>query len=212
MVLIILFVLMTIFFYPKLPDKMPVHFNLKGQTDNFAGKSNFVLITISMFIGLYLLATFIPFIDPFRKKIENKYSNLLIIRDVVLGFSFITQIILIYGGIKGNVPVWMITSLIGVMFIFIGNYLPRVPRNFFFGIKTPWTIASEYVWKKTHILGGWAFVLCGLIIIFGTFLNVGMEIIFLCIVLPVLLASCFIYPYLIFRKEQKNNKKDEVIK
>jgi len=210
--LIILFVVMTLYFYPKLPNKMPVHFNIDGQANNFTNKSNFVFVTFSIFIGLYLLSTFIPFIDPFRKKFENKYSNLLILRDVVLGFFFIIQIVVIYIGIKGSAPTWMIMSPIGVLFIFIGNYLPRIPRNFFFGIRTPWAIASEYVWKKTHILGGWAFVLCGLIIIFGTFLNVGMKIIFLCIVLPILLASCFVYPYLIFRKEQKNDKKDEVIK
>jgi uncharacterized membrane protein len=91
----------------------------------------------------------------------------------------------------------------GILFILLGNYLPKLPRNFFFGIRSPWTLASETVWKRTHILSGWLFVVAGFLITVLSFTSLPLHILLLVILLPVVLYCGIIYPYFLYRKLQR---------
>jgi uncharacterized membrane protein len=99
----------------------------------------------------------------------------------------------------------MIFYIIGLMFIMLGNLLPKIPSNFFAGIRTPWTLSSEDVWRKTHRLGGISFVIAGLLMIVSTAIfgnsstaNIIMFVLFMSLVLyPVL------YSFILYKKEEK---------
>ncbi len=91
---------------------------------------------------------------------------------------------------------------IGIMFIIIGNYMTQIRQNFFFGIKTPWTLSNEVVWKKTHRLGGYMFMASGMVSILSSVLkgSLGYYLMFTTIMLAAFVP--IIYSYHLFKKEQ----------
>jgi uncharacterized membrane protein len=202
--IVIAFVLISIYSYSGLPESVPSHFNSQGIPDGFSSKLSFVLFGIGESLVLYLLLTFIPFIDPFWKKIEKKYTIFLVFRDIVLAFSLFIYIVIIISAKKGALQESTFGTGLGMLFILLGNYLPKLPRNFFFGIRVPWTLASEAVWKSTHIVSGWLFVIAGAIIIVLSLMNVPTQTSLLVTLCPVVLFSAFAYPLYLYKKITKN--------
>ncbi len=139
------------YYYPLLPNSLPVHFGLKGQPNGWVSKPVFFLENTGIFCFTYLLLTFLPFIDPLKKKIEPKFKTAILLRDVILVFSAVVYFVAIEYARAGALHVDYIGVAIGLMLIVLGNYMPKVPQNWFLGIRTPWAISSEANWKKTHI-------------------------------------------------------------
>jgi len=194
--------------YPVLPDRVPTHFDIHGQPDGYSGKAGFITWTLGGCIALYLILTFIPWIDPFRKKIEQRYDTFLKFRNLILIFFAIIFFLSIHAARTSRFePRWLGFGF-GALFIALGNYLPRLPRNFFFGVRSPWTLASEEVWKRTHILSGWLFVTAGILMVILTLFRVNMVWSMLGIIMPLTLFCSVIYPYILFKKLQKQNKND----
>lgn len=194
--------------YPTLPDRVPTHFNIHGEADDYSGKAGFTAFTLGGCTALYLVLTFIPWLDPFRKKIEQRYETFLKFRNLTLFFFAIVFFLSIHAARTGQFePRWLGFGF-GALFIALGNYLPQLPRNFFFGVRSPWTLASEEVWKRTHIVSGYCFVAGGLLMILLALFNVNMIWSMLGIVAPVSLFCTFVYPYFLFKKLQKENGKD----
>ncbi len=92
---------------------------------------------------------------------------------------------------------------LGLLFVVLGNYLPKIPRNWFIGIRVPWTIASEEVWKRTHRLGGWLFVIGGCVMMALSAAGLSPVVAMLVPLAPIMIVVAFIYPYIVFRKLQK---------
>jgi len=195
----------SIYYYPSLPDKMPIHFDIKGNINGWGEKNIFFLTQFGIMVGLYFLITFIPFIDPFRKKIEFKYGLLLLFRDIIIGFFGFIFGICILAAFEGSSRQDLLGVGLGLLLFLIGNYLPKLPRNWFFGIKTPWTLSSEVIWRKTHIVGGWLFAVSGAVIVVLSLLKVPF-IVTLFVLLPAILVSGLFYPLYLFKKLQKTNE------
>ncbi len=206
LLILVLFIVFSIHFYKILPEIIPSHFDAKGNPDDYMPKIKFMLIFFALLSGLYLLLTFIPFIDPFRKKIQSKYSIFLLLRDFSLLFFLYIYLIVLIAGKEGHLRTLHLGIGFGFLFILLGNYLPKLPRNFFFGIRSPWTLASETVWRKTHILGGWLFVLAGILLMVLSLLKVDFEISLLITLLPLLIVSGFLYPFLLYKRLQKEGE------
>ena len=102
--------------------------------------------------------------------------------------------------LHAQAAITVITLLVGGLFIIVGNYLGKVRRNFFIGIRTPWTLASDEVWARTHRVGGWLFVMAGIAIISSA----GSPPTLLPIVLLVPICSAAVisvaYSYFVYRK------------
>ena len=109
-----------------------------------------------------LVLSFVTFADPKRRNIHKKPLLVVLWIIPVLSFFLNSAIYLVALGVRCNVPA-LILTLIGVLFIFIGNYLPKLRQNYTVGIKLPWTLADEDNWARTHRLGGKLFVACGLL-------------------------------------------------
>jgi uncharacterized membrane protein len=205
-IIIAVYGILSIYFYPGLPKSVPAHFNIDGIADRYSSKLFTVLAFLGLAVLLYLILTFIPFFDPFWKKIQRRYSLFLLLRDFVLLFFLFLYLLVILSAKRGRLPKNALGIGIGFLFILIGNYLPRLPRNFFFGVRVPWTLASETVWRKTHILCGWAFVVSGILVIIFSLLKINLAISFLVTLVPLFLFSCFIYPLRLYKKLQKEEK------
>ena len=195
----------SIYYYPSLPDKMPIHFDVKGNINGWGEKNIFFLTQFGIMLGSYFLITFIPFMDPFRKKIESKYGLLLLFRDIIIGFFGFIFGIGILAAFEGSIRQDLLGVGLGLLLFLTGNYMPKLPRNCFFGIKTPWTLSSEVIWRKTHIVGGWLFAVSGAVIVVLSLLKVPL-IVTLFVLLPAILVSGLFYPLYLFKKLQKTNE------
>ncbi len=204
-----LFIILSLLFYSGLPDIVPSHFSLEGRPDKFMPKLHLMLIFLSFTAGIYLILTFIPFIDPFWTKIQNKYDLFLLFRDFVLLIFLFIYISALISAKKGILDTHVLGIGFGLLFILIGNYLPKLPRNWFFGIRVPWTLSSEVVWKKTHIVGGWLFVIAGIFFIILSLLKIHLSTIFLVTLAPVVFYAGFLYPFYLYRKLQREEKARE---
>ncbi len=196
--------------YPTLPDKVPTHFGLNGEPDSYSGRFGFMLLTIGLSVALYVLLTFILRIDPFWKKIQHRYDAFMMLRNLILLFFALIFFLSIHAARIGRFEPWWLGLGFGLLFIAMGNYLPRLPRNFFFGMRSPWTLASEEVWKRTHMVSGWLFVAAGIIMIILALLKVNMMWSMLFVLLPLLLFCGFVYPYYLFHKQQKSTDRTDL--
>ena len=154
--------------YNKLPEKVPVHFNLKMNPDNYAPKAVVVFLLPVIMLCLQILICFLANIttDKHVKKgqVPKKIQAVLKMIVPVLCIVIETATVMFTLGIYKNIGV-IIISVIGLMFVLIGNYIPKCRRNSHIGIKLPNTLKSDYVWDKTHRLAGWIWTLGGILLI-----------------------------------------------
>lgn len=160
------------FFYQRFPEQVATHWNYEGEVDGYSSRAFAAFFFPCLAIGIYLLMTFLPLVDP-RKERYADFSKAY----NVLRLSLTILMIALYGiislnGLGYKVPVGLIMPIgIGLLFIIIGNFLPKVKRNWFVGIRTPWTLSSEDVWNKTHRVSGKLFVIGGILMMLMVFVN-----------------------------------------
>lgn len=149
----------------QLPEQVPTHFNMEGNPDDWSSRVFLLLIPGGMGLFLYLLLLIIPYLDP-KKKIHLMGSRYYNFRIVLTLFFAILSIYLIHVSREGRMEnPNILLALIGALFVAMGNYFQTVRPNYFIGIRTPWTLENEEVWRKTHRLGGRLWVVGGLLII-----------------------------------------------
>lgn len=175
--------------YNKLPDKIPTHWNIYGEVDSYGPKLFATLMPIGFMIIMWVFMRVLPKIDPRKDnylRFEKSYE--IIISSIITVF-FIIQIITLAAGLGYKIYVDKIISIvIALMFIVLGNYMPKMKSNFFCGIKTPWTLSSELSWKKTHRLGGKLAVVAGFIILISSLFLRG-QILFIVFITVILVAA-----------------------
>ena len=203
--IILLLFALALYVYPLIPaQRIASHWNSAGQVNGYMSKFWGLFLVPFLSVVLYLLFTLIPKIDPLSVNIKKfrSYYDLFVI--FFLTFLLYVYSLTIYAnlGHNFNMTLLMIPA-IGVLFIYLGFIMSKLKRNWFIGIRTPWTISNEKVWDKTHKLGGKLFILCGLIDFIGLFF---MNYLIWFILLP-LFASViwlFIYSYLQYKKITKH--------
>jgi uncharacterized membrane protein len=139
-------------------------YGIDGTPDRFGSKEEALLIMPAVALGITLLFWILPRIDPRRSNIESngKFWNAIAIGVVALMVFIQTLMILSATGHPINITNYMLPGL-SALFIVIGNYMSKTRSNWFGGIRTPWTLSSDYSWSKTHRAGGALFMLSGLV-------------------------------------------------
>ncbi len=172
-VVIVLHLIVLGYFAFSLPSdaKVPMHWNINNEIDGWSGKTTGLIFGVVMTLGMFLLLYLLPLYSPWSRNYKQRLDSFIPTISLVLVLFFaLISIYSLYLAQSGVTPRFqMILVLIGLLFIFLGNLLPKAPRNFFVGIRTPWTIANEEIWQKTHRVGGKLFVLSGLIFIIKGF-------------------------------------------
>lgn len=193
------------FFYNKMPDVLPTHYNFAGEVDKYSSKFSALIGLNLIMLGLQIFCYKITNLDP---KKENQGEKILkIVLFIIPIFTLGITLITIARGLGKEVNVVDITSImIGILFILLGNYFPKAKRNYTIGIKIPWTLDSDYNWNKTHRFAGYLWSIGGILIIFTSFLSgfYGEYFIF-AIVLAVVIIP-IIYSYKIYKELGKNEK------
>lgn len=199
----VLIFLSAIYFFPLLPDKIPTHWNAQGIIDGYSPKLMIFLFAL-MPILIYGFMGILPKIDPKREAYTKHNKAYQTVRFTTSIFMAGIYLITIFAALGYSIKVDMFVKFgVGVLFIIIGNVLSQARQNYLFGIKTPWTLANEEVWRKTHRVGAYVFVILGLVMIVGAFFtgNVSATIIFASIIIAVVFP--FVYSYLEYRKITK---------
>lgn len=156
--------LSAVLVYPSLPEQVPGHWNIHGQVDAWYSRSFGAFFAPLLSIAIYLLMLFVPVLDPRRDNYQRFSGAYTFLRwSLVIFFMLIyAATILVALGYQVNVAL-MVKAMVAVLFIIIGNYMGQFRHNYFVGIKTPWTLANEEVWQRTHRMGGRLWVAGGFI-------------------------------------------------
>lgn len=192
----------TIFVYRFLPPEIPIHWGIDGNIDRY-GPRYVSFLTALLPIALYGLFLVIPKLDPRRDSYEkHRDAYGVIIFTLIVFLIGLHWVVIFYSlGNHINITMW-IKLCIGLLFVIIGNFLPVIKPNYTLGIRTPWTLANERVWEKTHRFGGYAFVITGLLWLLMAFLNGPWVFYFLIGFLLLAVLSLFVYSYRIFPKDR----------
>lgn len=198
--IVVLSFIIGAYFYPQLPDKIASHWNTQGSVDGYMPKLLGVFLLPLILIGICLLFFIIPKIDPLKNnigKFKNYYEGFIVLFSVFM-LSVYMQLILWNIGIELS-PNFIFPIGIGILFFYIGILCENSKRNWFIGIRTPWTLSNDKIWDKTNKLGGKLFKLAGIISIIGVFFH---DYALLFVIVPVILVAVFtaVYSYVEYRK------------
>jgi uncharacterized membrane protein len=193
--------LVALFLYPQMPDPMPSHWNAAGEVDGYMAKFWGLFLMPLLALGVFVLFLAIPRIDPLKANIAQfiRAYNLMMV--LLIGYLlYVYALTLLWAlGYQFNMTFTLLPAM-GLLFIAIGYLVGKAKRNFFVGIRTPWTLSSDTVWAKTHQLGKWTFVGAGVVSIVCAFLGEVGFWIFTLILLGAAVVP-IIYSYILWRRE-----------
>jgi len=202
--IILISFIIGIYFYSQMPDITASHWNTKGEVDGYMSKFWGVFLFPIILVGLLLIFVLIPKIDPLKENIKKfrKYFDSFIVLITIFLF-YIYCITLAWNlGKRFDINVFILPA-IGIIFYYAGVLMENAKRNWFIGIRTPWTLSSDNVWDKTHKIGSKLFKIAGIISFMG--------ILFPKYVIFLILGSAIftviytmVYSYLEYKKEMRN--------
>lgn len=152
----------TLVLYPGLPAKIPSHWDIHGRLDGYGPKE--VLFALpSVMVGMLILFLALPALSPRDFEVDAFRSTYLYIMNLVLGLFGYMHGLTLYAAMSNRIDVarWIVGGAF-LFFASLGNVLGRVRRNFYIGVRVPWTLASERVWNDTHRVAAWSFTAAGL--------------------------------------------------
>lgn len=194
--------LVWVYFYPKLPDIVPIHWWFDGIPDRTGSKTLHIFLFPLLITVMLLVFSFLPKLDPKKENYEKFWTVWEIFQFSIVWFFLyiyiVSNFVILYP--EYNISRFMMFG-IGILFIILGNYMGKLRQNYFVWIKLPWTLADEQVWNKTHRFWGKMFLLWGLLFLFNAFFLWQTAWIFMLALCSVLFAP-IIYSYIIFKKKK----------
>jgi uncharacterized membrane protein len=185
--------------YRRLPDPVPVHWDAHGHVNGYMPKPWGALVMPLVTLGVSLLLLVLPRLSPRGFRVDRFQATFDLIQTSIVGFLFFATLLVLLAGAWFGVSVARAVPLgVGVLLVVLGNVLGKVTKNFFVGIRTPWTLASDEVWLRTHRFGGRVFVLAGLAIAVAGLAEGGATPILVAALAAVLLPT--VYSYVIYRR------------
>ena len=183
--------------YKRLPETIATHFDLNGNPDGWSSRAFAVFGLPAILLAVNLLLPFMLRADPKHENMSGALVNITIWTIPVL--SLICSGLTLGRALGYDVRIERVLPVfMGVLFILIGNYLPKTKQSYTMGIKLPWTLASEENWNRTHRLAGFLWVLGGVYFIVMSF--IGWSVPAFVIPLVVMVLVPMVYSYLLYRK------------
>ncbi len=203
---VVAMLIVTAYVYPLAPEQIPSHWNAAGVINGYSSKplGLFLIPVLSLLLASMFLV--LPRIDPLHANYEKFYTyyiGLIVVFEVFF-LAFQGLILASALGIPFQID-QLLAPMMGGMFIYLGMMLGKAKRNWFVGIRTPWTLSSEEVWDRTHEVGGRLFLAAGIVSMLGFF---SKEYALLLILTPVLAVAIFsvVYSYYLYQKvESRGN-------
>ncbi|MFB6206767.1 MAG: SdpI family protein [Haloglomus sp.] len=194
--------------YPSLPEQFAIHFDASGSPDSFYGKAIGAAVLPAVSIGIYVLFRVLPHIDPRGENIrafQPAYDTMMLLTLAFL--AYLQGLLLAYNlGIEYPRDAALLGG-VGLLFAGIGVLFRRAEPNWFVGIRTPWTLSDDEVWRRTHRVAAPLFVVAGAIVAVGAFLPVGTEfVVAVAAAIAALVPSA--YSFVVYRRLQRERGHD----
>ncbi len=139
--------------YPRLPEMVPTHWNAQGHVDGWSSKASLFLFGPGLMTGIVLMFAVLPWLSPKKFEVDSFRDTYLYIMIAVVGMMAYIQILILMAGLGVVLDISRaVVGGVSLLIALLGNVMGKVRRNFYVGIRTPWTIASERVWNATHRL------------------------------------------------------------
>ncbi|MED4533713.1 SdpI family protein [Metabacillus fastidiosus] len=191
-------IVLALVLYNKLPNQIAIHWNAAGTPDNFAPKAVAVWGLPVLMAGIHLFFYLMIQNDPKKDNVSSVLKQLG--KWIIPIMSVILVPVTLFKAIGYNIPIQILAPvMVGVIIIVCGNYLPKCKQNYTVGIKLSWTLNSKENWNKTHHMAGYLWVVGGICIVIGSFLNMNWIPILL-IVIAVIAGVPFMYSYSLYKK------------
>ena len=195
-ILILLPVAAGLVLWNRLPAEMPTHWNVSGEVDDWGSKAFVVFGLPGIMLAAQWLCVLGTAADPKKRNHSDKILQLVLWVVPVLTNLLMALTYLVAMGKQVRVEV-VILMFMGLLFVVIGNYMPKCKQNYTIGIKIPWTLESEENWNKTHRFAGWLWMICGVLVMITGF--VGNFWLFIGIVFSMVLAP-MVYSFILHRR------------
>lgn len=194
----------TLLVYSSMPDRIPAHWDIHGQVNGYGPRLT-VFLEPAIMIAIVLLFAALPWLSPRHFEVDAFRSTYLYIMVVIVAFMTYMHALTLWAALSK--PVDMTRSIVGslfLLFVLLGNVLGKVRRNFYVGVRTPWTLANERVWHATHRFAGKFFVIGGLaglvLVVFG----MGMSA--MIVVFPPTVLAPVVYSLVYYKQLERRNE------
>jgi uncharacterized membrane protein len=188
--------------YARLPQRIPSHWNLQGEVDGWMDKPWGPFMQPAIATLMLSLLWLLPRIDPRRANVERFAEDRRLLINLIILFMAVVQAATFAHALGWPVQVdRVILASIGLLFVGLGNYLPRIRSNWFMGIRTPWTMDNERVWRATHRVGGRTFVAAGLVMALAALLPEPLRKWTAGAATAVAVAVPLVYSYVAYRRD-----------
>lgn len=197
---------LSLWSYPQLPAQVVTHWNLYGQADGWSSREFHTIFFPALLGGIYVLFFLMPMFDPKRDRYQEFSGIYLMMRNLIVLVMAVVFAAATFSNLGYPINIGgTVAGAIGLMMIILGNYFGKLKRNWFVGIKTPWTLYSDNIWNKTHRLGGRLFMVWGFCMIIAPWLasKIAFFIIFGGTI--IILFWITLYSYLLYKEEKKKS-------
>lgn len=186
--------------WDALPEQMAIHWSVSGDPDGYAGVAFAVLFLPLLLLAMHWVCIVTTAADNKRRDQSRKVFFMVLWIMPVLSLYLNGLVYATAFGLDLNMS-WVISILLGIGLMFMGNYLPKCKQNRTVGIKVSWTLASEANWNATHRFAGKVWFICGLVALFGVFLPITLISIFMFLLLLVVVVVPMVYSYRLYKKQ-----------
>ncbi len=184
--------------------QIPVHWGVEGTPDRYGGKGEALLLIPLVTLGIAALFAVIPRIEPRRANLAKSGRAYTTVWITMAGFMAVMHVVMVLGALGREVDMnRVVFGIVGILFVAIGQVLAGIRSNFFFGIRTPWTLSSELSWSRTHRLGGRLFTLVGVATLLATPLDSGPLLLVIAVGGALAAAlTAIVYSYVVWRDDE----------
>ena len=194
-IIILLPIAAGLMLWQQLPEQIPTHWNINGEVDGWAGKTFVVYALPGILAAAQWLCIIVTSVDPKKQNHSDKMMSLVLW--IIPLLSVVLNVLTYSTALGKQIQVDLVMPMVmGVLFVLLGNYMPKCTHNYTIGIKLPWTLNSEENWNKTHRLAGWVWTIGGILMIPTAFIGfwVALPITLVMVIVPV------VYSYMLHRK------------
>ncbi|MDF9409948.1 MAG: Immunity protein SdpI [Pelotomaculum sp. PtaB.Bin013] len=191
-------------FYPHLPEQVASHWNLRGEVDRYSSRFWGAFGIPIMTAAIYIMMVLLPLIDPRKQNYQKFAGAYRLLRAALVVFMTGLYIVIVADARGYQMPVGRVVMTgVALLIIVMGNFMGQIRQNYFVGIKTPWTLANEVVWRKTHRLAARLWVVAGLIGLVAALSGGIAGAVIMGISLGAAAIIPIVFSYLEFRRQQQ---------
>ena len=188
--------------WERLPERVPIHWNFRGEIDRWGGRFEGALLFPMLAFVLWVVLPWLPKIDPRRASFEKFRGSYDLIITATLALLFVVHAAVIGAALGYRVPMGRLVPVgVGLLFITIGNVLPRTRPNWVMGVRTPWTLSNDRVWTRTHRMSGYLMVAAGVLIMLSALLPASWGFAVLLVAALGSALGSVLYSYIAWRQE-----------